>query len=156
MATTISVDDFRNSLLFVLDETFDTVHGAYLDRGTSLFETLDTISADEASRKIGPSCSCIAAHVNHVIFYFDVVFQYMAGENPGPQDWDVSWRLTSVTDAEWDELKTQLRSRQQQLVQLINSREDFDEDAIGGAFAVVAHTAYHLGEIRQATCILRQ
>jgi hypothetical protein len=30
-----------------------------------------------------------------------------------------------------------------------------DENAIGGAMAIVAHTAYHLGEIRQALYTLK-
>ncbi len=29
------------------------------------------------------------------------------------------------------------------------------ETAIGGALAIVVHTAYHLGEIRQALCIVK-
>jgi hypothetical protein len=33
---------------------------------------------------------------------------------------------------------------------------DWDsENAIGGALAIVVHTAYHLGEIRQALCTLK-
>jgi hypothetical protein len=30
------------------------------------------------------------------------------------------------------------------------------EREIGGAIAIIAHSAYHLGEIRQALCTLRE
>ena len=30
------------------------------------------------------------------------------------------------------------------------------EDEIGGAMAILGHTAYHLGEIRQALCTIKR
>ena len=71
--SSVASEHFTKALYTLLDETFDNVHGAYLDKGTSLFETLADISAAEASIPI----------------------------------------------------------------------------------AVIAHTAYHLGEIRQALCTIR-
>jgi hypothetical protein len=153
---TISVENFRSGLLFVLDETFDNVHGAYLDPGDAFFATLDTISAEEASRKVGSTCSSIAAQVNHTIFYIDIGIRYMRGENPGKQDWQASWSPNEVTASEWDELKTRLRTSQQQMLELIQSTTDWDNDHIvGGAFAMVAHNAYHLGQIREAMCVVQ-
>lgn len=153
---TISAKTFRDALLFVLDEAFDHVHGAFLDPNDSLFPTLEGISAENASRQIGTSCSSVAAQVNHLIFYFDVAFKYMRGENPGRQDWESSWTTTEVTDKEWTDLKTQLRDRQCQLVEMINNHQAWDnEEMVGGAFAAVAHTAYHLGQIRHSLCLFR-
>jgi hypothetical protein len=40
---------FKAAMLVALEETFENVHGIYLDGATSLFETLATISAEEAS-----------------------------------------------------------------------------------------------------------
>jgi hypothetical protein len=55
-----------------------------------------------------------------------------------------------------DGAATQLRDRQQQLVGLINAATDLDnDDFVGGAFAMVAHNAYHLGQIREAMCVVR-
>lgn len=87
-SATISVNVFRNSLMFILDETFDNVHGAYLDKGDNFFATLDGVSAEQASIPVVGQGNSIASQVNHVIFYFDVAFKYMRSENPGPQDWD--------------------------------------------------------------------
>ena len=149
----IAVDTFRKELLTLLDESFDNVQGAYLDPGDSLFTTLDGVSAAQASVPVIGQENSIASQVNHVIFYFDVAFQYMRGGNPGRQDWGKAWELVSVTDQEWATLKRELRERQQTLVQLINDTPAAafnNEDMVGGAMATLAHTAYHLGQIRHA------
>jgi hypothetical protein len=40
---------------------------------------------------------------------------------------------------------------------MLQSIEDWnDERPFGGALAIAVHTAYHLGEIRQAMCIVKQ
>ncbi|HLU35850.1 MAG TPA: DinB family protein [Thermomicrobiales bacterium] len=157
-SATISVNVFRNSLMFILDETFDNVHGAYLDKGDNFFATLDGVSAEQASIPVVGQGNSIASQVNHVIFYFDVAFKYMRSENPGPQDWDASWAVVSVTDEAWNELKQKLRDRQQTLLQLIRETPDeaFDnEDMVGGAMAAIAHTAFHLGQVRHALSFIR-
>lgn len=153
-SATISVAVYKGALLTLLDEAFDNVHGAFLDQGDSLFPTLEGITAEQASIPVLGDENSIASQVNHLIFYFDVGFQYMRGENPGPQDWSKAWELVKVTDEEWDALKQQLRERQQTLVQLINSTPDeaFDgnDQMVEGGMATVVHTAFHLGQIRHA------
>jgi hypothetical protein len=154
---TIAVDTFTTALLSILDETFDNVHGAYLDPGDSLFTTLEGITAAQASVPIIGEGNSIASQVNHVIFYFDVGIQYMRGENPGKQDWSKAWQLVNVSDDEWDGLKQQLRERQQTLVRLIGETPAAmfgSEDMVGGAMATIAHTAFHLGQIRHALAIV--
>ena len=71
----IQAGDFINALYILLDETFDDVKGIYLDQGTSLFETLAAVSAEEASIPVGGKCATLAAQVKHVAFYLDVVDQ---------------------------------------------------------------------------------
>ncbi|MCA9963486.1 MAG: hypothetical protein KC423_04555, partial [Anaerolineales bacterium] len=58
-------EDFVNGLLNVLGETFDEVNGFYLDGGDSLFTTLATVSAAEASIPVGGKCATLAAQVKH-------------------------------------------------------------------------------------------
>lgn len=156
-SATISVEAFRNSLMFILDETFDNVHGAYLDKGDNFFATLESVTAEQASVPVVGDGNSIASQVSHVIFYFDVAFQYMRGENPGAQDWDTSWAVVSVTEDQWADLKRQLRDRQQTLLQMIRETPDdaFDnEDMVGGAMATIAHTAFHLGQVRHALSLI--
>ena len=92
MTNTIVLDHLKESLFEALTETFEAVHGMYLDKGTSLFETLATISAEEASRPVGQHCATIAAQVAHTRFYLDILERYMLNQNPGKVDWGEIWR----------------------------------------------------------------
>ena len=59
-------DDFKNNLFLLMEETFESKHhGIFLDKGTSLFETLETVSAQEASIPVGGKCASLAAQVAH-------------------------------------------------------------------------------------------
>jgi len=63
MANGIPVDVFRMERLDLFGEAFASTHGFYLDRGKSLLETLDRLSADRASRRISPKRATIAGPV---------------------------------------------------------------------------------------------
>jgi hypothetical protein len=53
-------------------------------------------------------------------------------------------------------LKEQLKQTYQRLSTMIHAIDDWDDDdRVGGAIAIIVHTAYHLGEIRQALCTLK-
>ena len=92
MTRTIPQESFSEVLFTILDETFDSHHGVYLDKDTSLFSTLDQISASEASLPVGDRCATIAAQVEHVIFYLQVLERSVAGQDVGRQDQDVEFR----------------------------------------------------------------
>jgi hypothetical protein len=155
--STIQSEHFTKALFALLDETFDTIHGYYLDKNTSFFETLSSITADEASIPVGGKCATLAAQVKHVAFYFDVIEKSMRDPNFPNADWGEVWRTVSrVTPEEWQSIQHELRTNYKRLVDLIETTQAWtSENEIGGAIAIIAHTAYHLGEIRQALCILR-
>ena len=154
MTKTILQESFSKELFAILEETFETHHGIYLDKGTSLFETLGQISAGEASTPVGNRCATIAAQVEHVVFYLEVLERYIAGEDVGKTDWSEIWiRVSSVTDEEWDKIKNKLNATYVRIGKKLRSIENWEQnDAIGDSMAIVVHTAYHLGEIRQALC----
>ena len=157
MPTQMRPDHFSKALYALLDETFDNVQGYFLDKGTSMFETLATISAEEASTPVGGKCATLAAQVKHVAFYLDVLEKAVRTQQYERQDWGKIWRETgAVTPEEWDGLKSSLRESYNRIKTLINDTTGWsDEQQIGGAIAAIAHTAYHLGEIRQALCSLK-
>jgi hypothetical protein len=155
----ITSAQFASGLVELLTETFEQAHGIFLDRGTSLFETLATISAEEASIPVSATCASLAAQVEHVRFYLDVLEQFVRGEDPGKVDWDHIWNtVRAVTPEEWAAGQARLRETYQRIVTLAKTYDKWDttEDAIGGAIGMIAHSAYHLGEIRQALCTLKQ
>lgn len=155
--TQIQADHFTSAIYTLLDETFDNVHGYFLDKGTSLFETLAAISAAEASVPVGGRCATLAAQVKHVTFYLDVLERSVRTQQFEPQDWGKIWRETrAVTPEEWEALKSSLRQSYDRIKALIRETPEWSgEQQIGGAMAAMMHTAYHLGEIRQASCCLK-
>lgn len=157
MAAQIKVEHFTSALHGLLDETFENVRGYYLDKGTSFFETLATISAAEASRPVGGQCATLAAQVKHVAFYLDVLERVVRTGKYEQQDWDKIWReVAAVTPEEWEACKAELRASHQRIKALIGDTTEWvSPEQIGGAMATIVHTAYHLGEVRQALCCLK-
>lgn len=148
---------FANNLFQYMEETFEPKHhGIYLDKGTSLFETLDTVSAQDASIPVGGKCASLAAQVAHVTFYIESFERFALHNDSSPRDWGLIWRtVEKVTPEEWDSLKDKLRDAYQRMDKLFRENKTWDEDTIGGSLSIVVHTAYHLGEIRQALCTLK-
>jgi hypothetical protein len=157
MSTSIQSEHFSKALYLLLDETFDNVQGIYLDKGTSLFETLATISAEEASIPVGGKCATLAAQVKHIAFYLEVLEKSMRTQQFEKNDWGKIWRETTVVSPqEWQSIQIELRESYNRIKQLIHDTPEWqNERQIGGAIATIVHTAYHLGEIRQALCTLK-
>ncbi len=157
MANSIKQQHFTSNIFAVFEETFETHHGVYLDKGTSLFETLETISAAEASRPVSSRCASLAAQVAHVTFYIEILEKVIRGEMIEKVDWGDIWqRIEAVNEAEWAALKSQLEATYRRVSTLAHGINNWDDDRVGGMIAIVVHTAYHLGEIRQALCTLKQ
>jgi hypothetical protein len=151
----IPVETFRGGLLMVLDELFEQVHGFVLDPGTSLFETLATINAAEASRPISPQSANLAAQVNHVRVYMESLLTGLASGGAERPDWPSSWQVGEVTDEEWSDLVARLQATYAQIREFAATFGGWNTIFVGGAFALVAHCAYHLGEIRQGLGAVR-
>ena len=157
--SSIKPQHFSDAVRGLLDETFGNVKGYYLERGTSLFETLADISAAEASIPVVGKCATLAAQVKHVAFYLDVIDKSVRDPDYPRVDWGEIWRTASrVTPDEWEAIKHELNANYSRILKLVDDNDNAGwtgEAEIGDAIAVIAHTAYHLGEIRQALCTLK-
>jgi len=71
-----------------IDETFDIAHGLYLDKNTSLFETLSNITPDAASIPVGRKRAPSAAQVKHASFYLEVEEKSVRHPTGEKTDWD--------------------------------------------------------------------
>lgn len=150
MTSNINGDLFRNNIRALLGETISDVKGIYLDRGSSLTETLSAVTAEEASQPTVEGGTTVAGHVDHLRFYLRVLNDYMDGKPLGKIDWSQSWLRTDVTSDEWEDLRKQLAEDFQALQTAVEEVSDWNDDKrLGGALAIIAHTAYHLGAIRQ-------
>ena len=157
MSTKIDQEHIVPDLFDFLDEAFVKHHGIFLDSGTSLFETLETITAEEASIPVGGKCATLAAQVAHVNFYLEVMEAYILKQDRGQVDWGDIWRrVNRVSSEEWKAYQDQLKETYQRIISILQNLKDWNEERpIGGAIAIAVHTAYHLGEIRQAMCIVK-
>src|SRR5687768_3619093 len=146
---------FQRALSKLLNEIFDGTPGseAYLlnpgDPG--LLRQLESIDARAASTRPMPGKTTIAAHVDHVHFGFTLMNRWAAGEaNPfAGADWDESWRRGTVTADQWRTLRDDLRRQAASWRKAVATRAVWDDTSAAGALASAAHTAYHLGAIRQ-------
>lgn len=157
MHQTLDQNNFTSQFFEILDEVFVTHHGILLDKNNSLFETLATISAAQASIPVGGKCASLAAQVKHVNFYIEVLEKYIVGPPPQNVDWGEIWRtVEKVSEAEWDAYRDELKTTYERVSNMLRTTPSWNnENTIGGAMAIMVHTAYHLGEIRQALCTLK-
>jgi hypothetical protein len=151
---------FQRALGKMLTEIFDGPPGneAYLlnpgDPG--LLRQLESIDARAASSRPMPGKTTIAAHVDHVHYGFTLLNRWAASEpNPwGDADWNASWGRTTVTDDQWRTLRDGLRRQAETWRKVVTSRTAWDDVSAAGALSSAAHTAYHLGAIRQILAAL--
>ncbi len=137
----------KQGLLELLEETFENPQGYYLDRPKGgLLTTLEGINAKAASRTSGASRS-IAAHVEHLRVYGAALHGYMNGAT-GKTDWEGSWQTHTVSDLEWQTLLEALKRDYDAFKADVISVPEGDSRLVE-ALAILTHTAYHFGAIRQ-------
>jgi hypothetical protein len=148
---------FKQELPYILDETFVPQHGLFLDQDTSLLQTLDTITAAEASMPVCGKCATLAAQLAHVDYYLEVLEASILKRDIGAVErGDISRRTHAAAPAESMQHKERLKQTYARVQAMLRDWKDWDDErSIGGALAMVVHSDYHPGEIRQALCTLR-
>ena len=153
---------FQRAVSKLLVEVFNGPPGdeAYIlnpgDPG--LHQQLETISAATASEQPIPGKPSIASHVDHVHYGLSLLTRWLAGEeNPwADADWNASWRRNAVTDDQWGILRQNLREKADTWQNAVSRRTEWDDLNAAGALSTIAHTAYHLGSIRQIRAAARK
>lgn len=147
---TINQSDFTTSLAILFRETFEGMPTAeenvFLAHDTGIFLTLGKISAEQASTEI--NSTTIAAHSEHARFYIELLDNYL-NKNMRVVNFNESWRIKIVSEDEWDDLRENLSNIYRKTTETFEKNEEWNLDAITVAMGIVAHTAYHLGAIRQ-------
>ncbi len=81
----------------------------------------------------------------------------MQGTLAGKPDWAAAWQIVAVSEAEWAASLANLKASYQRLRTYMSSLETWEGCwEVAGAMAIAVHSAYHLGEIRQALCTLQK
>lgn len=140
----------------LLRETFEKVDGFYLDKGTSLFERLEDLKADEVSVCPAGSDYSIAGHVRHISFFMETIIGYNTGVLDEPTDWQKSWNVEKVSEGEWSDLKQQVRETYSMVNNYVNNMTYWkDVDDFSGILCILAHTAFHMGAIWKMSSQIR-
>jgi hypothetical protein len=150
--STLNQEDFTSSFFILFKETFEGPPAdrgsAYLDKDAALFQTLDALSAEDASARPRGGGPTVAAHCEHVRFYVLALYDFMRGAT-GKVDWERSWVRQTVTPAEWEQLRAELRRAYETVAAHLRALDSWGDEEVGDGLAIVVHTAYHLGAIRQ-------
>lgn len=142
-------NDFLKPLMYLLHETFEgspEEGSAYLDRGIGIFNTLEKLSAAQVSQEVNGIT--IAAHTEHFKFYLDRLCEFINGRAE-KVNWEQSWLIDDVDETEWDALRTGVKNSYKGVLQCLANIPEWNGDKTGMAIGILAHTAYHLGAIRQ-------
>lgn len=146
----IEKDYFIKSLAYLFHETFEgSPEGqgsAYLDRQVGIFNTLEKLSAEQVSRS--HHGTTVAAQTEHLKFYLDRLCEFINGRTERV-NWEDSWLIEDVNPAEWDALRTGVQKSYENALRCFADNQNWSEDNVGMAIGMLAHTAYHLGAIRQ-------
>ncbi len=146
----IPAKQFVEGVAYLLRETFEgSPEGqasAYLDRGVGIFATLGEISAAAASAEFHGTT--VAAQTEHAKFYLDRLCEFINGRTE-TVNWDASWLIDEVNDMEWDALRESVRRSYESTLVCVAEVPGWSGERVGMAMGMVAHTAYHLGAIRQ-------
>lgn len=143
-------EDFLKDILIILHETFEGSPpgqgSAYLDQGIGVLNTLEKLSAADVSRQI--NATTIAAHTEHLKFYLDRLCEFIEGRTE-PVNWEQSWLIETVSETEWSALRGGLQKSYENVLRCAAAVNIWNQNNIGEIVAIIAHTAYHLGAIRQ-------
>ena len=115
-----------------------------------LLASLDRLSAAAASAPHDGGGS-IAAHTDHLRYGLSLLNRWASGDPPPwpDTDWTASWRKTVASEAEWRELRDELRREADAWAVALRTPRDVTDVQAGWMMGSVAHLAYHLGAIRQ-------
>jgi hypothetical protein len=115
-----------------------------------LLRSLDKLSALSASRSVNDGAT-VAAHAQHLRYSLSLMNRWAtSGGNPfADAKWDEAWKVSTVGDAEWNEIRGGLRDEARRWLEALNTPRDVQPIELNGMIGSIAHLAYHLGAIRQ-------
>ena len=151
----MNTDAAARTLAHLFSELVDGVTasagGFMLNTGDlGLLRSLDKLSAADASRSTNGGAT-IAAHAQHLRYGLSLMNQWGAeGGNPfANAKWDEAWKISTVDDRQWNEIRAGLRDETQRWLAILNSPREVSGIEFSGMVSSIAHLAYHLGAIRQ-------
>ncbi|MCW5898445.1 MAG: hypothetical protein KIT10_04160 [Flavobacteriales bacterium] len=115
-----------------------------------LLASLDGLTAAEAS-DAAQGGATIAAHAMHVRYGLSLMNRWAteSGDPFADAHWQDAWRIGRVDEDRWQEIRNGLRHEVLRWEKTLHTPRDVRNMELSGMIGSVAHTAYHLGAIRQ-------
>jgi hypothetical protein len=129
----------------------DAKGGFVLNRGdVGLLKSLNKLSAVDASRSTNGGAT-IAAHAQHLRYGLSLMNEWAerGGDPFTNAKWDDAWKVSSVDEAAWTEIRHGLQHEAQDWLRRLSAPREVTEMEYSGMISSIAHFAYHLGAIRQ-------
>ena len=145
--------EYSQSLTRLFSELVNGVSkgGFALNTGDAgLLQSLDQLSAGEASHSVNGGAT-IAAHAQHLRFGLSLMNQWAAegGDPFSNARWDEAWKISTVSDTEWSEIRNGLRHETERWLGVLGTAREAAPIEFTGMISSIVHLAYHLGAIRQ-------
>lgn len=116
------------------------------EANSGILGALEGISAEEAS--ISVDGTTLAAHADHVSYHMWGTNKLLTTGNFPKMDWGESWKIDSVDEEQWQSIQVELTKEYLTLVESLDELE-WNELLANEVSGSLAHSAYHLGAIRQ-------
>lgn len=115
-----------------------------------LLHSLDKVPAADASHAVDGGAT-IAAHAQHLRYSLSLMNRWASeGGNPfADAKWGEAWKVATVDESQWSEIREGLRDESHRWLGELGAPREVAAPELAGLIASVAHTAYHLGAIRQ-------
>lgn len=114
---------------------------------SGILAALARLSAEQASLSIHGTN--LAAHADHVRYHLWGTTEFLRAGRMPKMDWKQSWMIAAVEEDRWKEIQRELKEEYTRLLQTLDSTLPWDETYADEALGSLAHSAYHLGAIKQ-------
>jgi hypothetical protein len=115
-----------------------------------LLRSIEALDASQASQSVNGGAT-IAAHAQHLRYGLSLMNRWATegGDPFSDATWDAAWKVTTVDDGAWAEIRAGLRDEAHRWQASLNAPREVTATELAGVAGSVAHLAYHLGAIRQ-------
>ncbi|TWT39500.1 hypothetical protein [Blastopirellula retiformator] len=151
----VSADMIASSLTTLLSESLEGGNPAgswFINRDDpGLIRLLHRYSALEASTPPAPGRKSIVAHAAHLQYHLSLIEATLEGSPDAfaTADWSAAWQVEEIRDMEWHAMITDIERMGRLWLAACEQPHEWNQMMLTGAFASVAHIAYHMGAIRQ-------
>lgn len=117
----------------------------------AIFDVLESLTAEQASRSIPGTRATIGAHANHLCYFLHLFNVNNRGEEE-QGDWEGSWKVQEFDEAAWKDVTTRTRKEYEEAYHWYEAQSasdsELNKDDAEYTIANIAHAAYHLGAMR--------